>query len=228
MKIIKRLFDVVGALFLLVLLSPVLVILIILVRFKLGKPALFLQKRPGLNGKIFTIYKFRSMTDQRDAKGHLLSDDKRLTDFGRFLRSSSLDELPELINILNGSMSFVGPRPQLVRDMVFFDETQMRRQSVLPGLTGWAQVNGRNEISWEDKFKFDLEYVDGRSLLFDLKILYLTIGKVFKREGIQSYGMATAEDYGDYLLHAGQIPVEFYNRKIGEAELLLQKESEEI
>lgn len=212
MKISKRMIDVVGALLLLVLLSPLLAVLSILVRCKLGKPVVFSQKRPGLSGKIFTMYKFRSMTQEQDEKGNLLPDHIRLTRFGKVLRSTSLDELPELFNILKGDMSFVGPRPQLVRDMVFFTEEQMRRQTVVPGLTGWAQVNGRNAISWENKLSYDLEYIDKQSLFFDLQIMILTVKKVFCREDVQTEGMETAEDLGDYLLRTGKITKEEYNK----------------
>lgn len=217
----KRTFDLVASAVLLLILSPILGLIAILVKAKLGSPVLFKQYRPGKDGEIFGMYKFRSMTSETDSDGNLLPDEMRLTSFGAKLRNTSLDELPELFNILKGDMSFVGPRPQLVRDMVFFDEITMRRQSVLPGLTGWAQVNGRNSISWEDKFKYDLEYLDRRSLLFDLKILLLTFGKVFRSEGISSEGMATAEDYGDYLLRTGAVTKAEYDKKQESAKKLL-------
>ncbi len=166
------------------------------------------------------MYKFRTMTDERDADGELLSDDIRLTKFGKFLRSTSLDELPELFNILKGDMSIVGPRPQLVRDMVFMTPEQRKRHSVLPGLTGWAQVNGRNCVTWEEKLNFDLQYINDISFLGDWRIIFITISKVFKRDGISTEGMETAEDLGDYLLRIGQIDKEMYIRKIEESRKL--------
>jgi lipopolysaccharide/colanic/teichoic acid biosynthesis glycosyltransferase len=197
---IKRSMDIILSLFALIVLSPIIMIISLLVRIKLGKPVLFKQKRPGLFGKKFIIYKFRTMTEKRDKQGVLLSDEIRLTGFGKFLRSTSLDELPELFNILIGDMSIVGPRPQLIKDLIFMNEEQNKRHSVLPGLTGLAQVNGRNNITWEDKFKYDNEYITSISFMGDLKIILKTIENVFKREGISTEGMATAEDYGDYLL----------------------------
>ncbi|WP_130861674.1 sugar transferase [Bacilliculturomica massiliensis] len=226
MRVIKRGFDLICASFLVIILSPLLIVLSIVVRCKLGKPALFKQKRPGLDGRIFTMYKFRSMTDELDEDGNLLPDDLRMTDFGRLLRSSSLDELPELFNIIKGEMSFVGPRPQLIRDMVFFSDEQMQRQSVIPGLTGWAQVNGRNSISWEDKFRYDLEYIDNWSLGFDIKILWMTILKVFKREGIHTEGMETAEDYGVYLLRIGKIDLLTFEEGMDRANKLIEDYNE--
>lgn len=213
-RFFKRLFDFVLALIGLIVLSPVLLIVAILIRVKLGKPILFKQKRPGLNEKIFTLYKFRTMTDKRDENGNLLPDSERLTKFGKFLRSTSLDELPELFNILKGDMSFVGPRPQLIKDMIFMTNEQRLRHTVLPGLTGWAQVNGRNNITWEEKLAYDLEYVNNISFLFDIKIIIMTIYKVLKREGVTAQGMDTAEDLGDYLLKTGKIDLEKYNECI--------------
>ena len=204
-KYFKRPMDFILSLIALIVLSPVLLIVAILVRVKLGSPVIFKQERPGLNEEIFTMYKFRTMTDERDEDGELLSDSIRLTKFGRFLRASSLDELPELFNILKGDMSIVGPRPQLVRDMVFMTKEQRQRHSVLPGLTGWAQVNGRNDISWEEKLLLDLEYIDNINFIRDWKIIFMTATKVFKREGISTEGMDTAEDFGDYLLRKGVI-----------------------
>ena len=201
----KRPMDIILSLIALIVLSPILLIVAILVRIKLGSPVIFKQQRPGLNEKIFTMYKFRTMTDERDENGELLSDSIRLTKFGRLLRASSLDELPELFNILKGDMSIVGPRPQLVRDMVFMTKEQRQRHSVLPGLTGWAQVNGRNDISWEEKLLLDLEYIDNINFIRDWKIIFMTATKVFKREGISTEGMDTAEDFGDYLLRKGVI-----------------------
>ena len=204
-KYFKRPMDIILSLIALIVLSPILLIVALLVRIKLGSPVIFKQQRPGLNEKIFTMYKFRTMTDERDENGELLSDSIRLTKFGRLLRASSLDELPELFNILKGDMSIVGPRPQLVRDMVFMTKEQRQRHSVLPGLTGWAQVNGRNDISWEEKLLLDLEYIDNINFIRDWKIIFMTATKVFKREGISTEGMDTAEDFGDYLLRKGVI-----------------------
>lgn len=219
-RFIKRPMDFILSLIAIVVLSPVFLIVSILVKTKLGSPVLFKQKRPGLNEEIFMMYKFRTMTDERDASGELLPDDIRLTKFGKFLRSTSLDELPELFNILKGDMSIVGPRPQLVRDMVFMTPEQRKRHSVLPGLTGWAQVNGRNCVTWEEKLNFDLQYINDISFLGDWRIIFITISKVFKRDGISTEGMETAEDLGDYLLRIGQIDKEMYIRKIEESRKL--------
>ncbi len=183
-KYIKRLLDIIFSLIILLLLWPLFLIIAILVKLKLGSPVIFKQKRPGLNEKIFTLYKFRSMTDEKDENGNLLSDDIRLTKFGRILRSTSLDELPELINILKGEMSFVGPRPLLVEYLPLYNEDQKHRHDVRPGLTGLAQVNGRNLLSWEDRFLCDIRYVKEVSLINDIKIILKTIILVFKREGI--------------------------------------------
>ncbi len=191
----KRLLDFILSLIALVVLSPVFLIIALLVRIKLGSPVLFKQERPGLNEKIFTIYKFRTMTDERDENGELLPNHLRLTKFGRALRSSSLDELPELFNILKGDMSFIGPRPLLIEYLPLYNEQQRRRHAVRPGLTGLAQVNGRNAITWEEKFNYDLEYVDNLSFLLDLKILVKTIVKVLKREGINSSEAVTMEKF---------------------------------
>jgi len=192
-KYVKRLFDIILSLLAIVLLSPLLAILSLLVRIKLGSPVLFRQKRPGYKGEIFELMKFRTMTDKKDEKGELLPDEIRLTDFGKKLRSTSLDELPEFFNILKGDMSFVGPRPLLVQYLPLYNREQARRHDVLPGLTGWAQVNGRNAISWEEKFKYDVEYVDRLSFLMDLKIVFMTVKSVLKREGISSETSATME-----------------------------------
>jgi len=207
---LKRSMDFILSLIAIIVLSPVLIIAALLVRTKLGSPVIFKQKRPGLNGKIFTLCKFRTMTDERDESGNLRPDKIRLTKFGRILRSTSLDELPELINILKGDMSVIGPRPQLVKDMAFFNEEQMKRQSVVPGLSGLAQVNGRNCISWEDKFNYDLQYIENITFLGDWKIILQTIINVFKKKGIHSEGMATAEDFGDYLLREQRISEDEY------------------
>ncbi len=220
-RFFKRVIDILCALAAIVVFSWLYIIVAVLVRAKLGSPVLFKQKRPGLDGKIFTLYKFRTMTDERDADGNLLPDDIRLTKFGKFLRNTSLDELPEAFNILKGDMSVVGPRPQLVRDMVFFTEEQMRRQSVKPGLSGWAQINGRNGITWEQKINFDLEYIEKISFKFDVKIIFMTVWKAFvKQDGISQEGMDTAEDYGDYLLRTEKVDKETYDR--------LQEESKEL
>ena len=175
------------------LLSPVLIVLAILVRVKLGSPVLFRQKRPGYHGEIFGLMKFRTMTDERDENGELLPDEVRLTPFGKKLRSTSLDELPEFFNILKGEMSFVGPRPLLVQYLPLYNEEQAHRHDVLPGLTGWAQVNGRNAISWEKKFEYDVYYTRNISFLLDLKIVFMTVGRVIKRDGISSETHATME-----------------------------------
>ena len=204
-RFFKRPMDFILSFIAIIVLSPVLLVVALLVRIKLGSPVIFKQKRPGLNEKIFTLYKFRTMTDQRDKFGELLPDSVRLTKFGRFLRSTSLDELPELFNILRGDMSIVGPRPQLVRDMVFMSEEQRQRHSVHPGLTGWAQVNGRNNVTWEEKFSLDLEYIEDISVIKDWKIIFMTVAKVFKKDDISTEGMDTAEDLGDYLLRIGKV-----------------------
>jgi lipopolysaccharide/colanic/teichoic acid biosynthesis glycosyltransferase len=187
--------DFILALIAIIVLSPVILVVAILVRLKLGSPVLFKQKRPGLNEKIFMMYKFRTMTDERDEKGELLPDSVRLTKFGKFLRSTSLDELPELFNILKGDMSIVGPRPLLVQYLPLYNEHQKRRHEIRPGLTGLAQVNGRNAISWEDKFDLDVKYVDHVSFVVDIKIIFLTIKKVLVREGINSETSVTMEPF---------------------------------
>lgn len=191
----KRLLDIFISFSALVLLSPVFLCLYFLVRVKLGKPVIFKQERPGKNEKVFTMYKFRSMTSETDKVGNLLSDDERLTPFGKMLRSASLDELPELWNIFKGDMSLVGPRPLLVKYLPLYNEEQRRRHDVRPGLTGWAQINGRNSISWQEKFTLDVWYVDNYSFLLDMKILLKTVEKVMSRDGINQEGQATAEDF---------------------------------
>ena len=178
-----------------ILVLPFLGVLALLVRISLGSPVLFRQLRPGKNGKPFVLYKFRTMLDKRDGSGDLLKDDARLTRIGRFLRSTSLDELPELFNVLKGEMSLVGPRPLLMQYLDRYTPEQARRNEVKPGLTGWAQVNGRNAITWEDKFKLDVWYVDHQSLWLDLKILGMTVLKVIRREGISEEGQATAQEF---------------------------------
>ena len=222
---IKRKLDILLAGGALVALSPVMAVTAWQVRKKLGSPVLFTQLRPGKGEKIFKMYKFRTMTDERDAKGNLLPDEQRLTEFGKFLRESSLDELPELFNILKGDMSIVGPRPQLVRDMVFMTKEQRRRHKVAQGLTGLAQVSGRNNISWEEKLTYDQEYVKHITFLGDLKIIFKTIGNVLKKEDINTDGMATAEDFGDYLLRTGQVNQEIYDRKQRIARRICEKNS---
>ena len=194
-RAIKRCIDVIFSGVALLVLAPVYLVLMVLVRVKLGKPVFFSQERPGRYGKIFRMYKFRSMTDARNEKGELLPDEERLTDFGRMLRATSLDELPELWNIFNGDMSIVGPRPLLVRYLPRYNKRQRHRHDVRPGLTGWAQVNGRNAISWEQKFEYDIEYVKKESFLFDLRIILLTIVKVLSRSGINQEGNATMEEF---------------------------------
>lgn len=200
-RFIKRPMDFILSLMAIVVLSPVLIIVAVLVRLKLGSPVLFKQKRPGLNEKIFTMYKFRTMTDEKDENGELLPDSVRLTKFGRMLRSTSLDELPELFNIIKGDMSIVGPRPLLIQYLELYNEHQKRRHEVRPGLSGHAQVNGRNAISWEDKFNLDVEYVDNVSFIGDWKIIFLTIKKVFVKEGISSDTSVTMEPFRGSVNH---------------------------
>ena len=191
----KRTFDLILAVPALILLLPVWIVLTLLVRAKLGAPVLFRQQRPGLHGKPFTLLKFRTMTDALDAGGNLLPDAERLTAFGRFLRSTSLDELPELFNVITGDMSLVGPRPLVMEYLERYTPEQMRRHEVRPGVSGWAQVNGRNALSWERKFELDVWYVDHVSLWLDLKIIALTIWKILKREGISQAGHATMQEF---------------------------------
>lgn len=194
-KYIKRLLDFLLSLLALCILSPVLLILIVLGAIIMGGNPFFAQQRPGRNEKIFKLIKFRTMTNRKDDQGNLLPDEQRLTKYGRFLRSTSLDELPELINILLGHMSIVGPRPLLVKYLPLYNEEQRHRHDVRPGLTGWAQVNGRNAISWEEKFRLDLEYVENISFAMDLNTVFLTVWKIFKREGISSESSATMEEF---------------------------------
>ena len=194
-RYIKRLLDVVLSGMALIVLSPVLLITALLVRTKLGSPVVFCQERPGKNEQIFKLYKFRTMTDERDEHGQLLPDEVRLTKFGRLLRSTSLDELPELWNIFRGDMSIVGPRPLLVKYLPLYNESQKHRHDVTPGLTGWAQVNGRNAISWEEKFELDIWYTKHISLALDVKIVFMTVMKVFRREGISSDSAVTMEEF---------------------------------
>jgi lipopolysaccharide/colanic/teichoic acid biosynthesis glycosyltransferase len=191
----KRLFDVVLTSISLVLILPVMAIIAALVRIYLGSPVIFKQVRPGFRGRPFPIYKFRTMTDARDAQGELLPDAERLTALGRFLRTTSLDELPELLNVLRGEMSLVGPRPLLMQYLERYSPQQARRHDVLPGITGWAQINGRNILTWEDKFNLDVWYVDHWSFWLDVKILALTLWKVLKREGINPPGQETMDEF---------------------------------
>ena len=209
-KFFKRFLDLILSIFLLLFLSPILIVTSVLIRIKLGSPIIFKQIRPGLRNEYFKVYKFRTMLNLKDSKGKLLSDEDRLTKFGKFLRSTSLDELPELFNILRGQMSFVGPRPQLVSDVLFMSKEQNKRHDVMPGLTGLAQINGRNQIDWEKKIEFDLDYIKRITFLGDVKILYKTFCKVLKRDGITTEGMATSIDFGDYLLQKEKITFEEY------------------
>ena len=226
---IKRLLDIVCALLAVIVFCWLYGIVAMLVRIKLGSPVIFTQPRPGKkdkNGreKIFKLYKFRTMTDERDEDGKLLPDEIRLTSFGKKLRETSLDELPEAWNILRGDMSIIGPRPQLVRDMVFMTPEQRQRHNVRPGLSGLAQINGRNCIEWEDKLDYDLQYIKKISFVEDLKIALTTVVKVFKTESISYEGMATAEDFGDYLLRTGKISEWEYEEKQVEAEKILKND----
>jgi sugar transferase EpsL len=191
----KRLFDLAFSLAGVILLSPFLLIIAILIWVKTGRPILYKQQRPGYKGKPFAIYKFRTMTDKHDPAGNLLPDSKRLTALGRFLRSTSLDEFPEIFNILKGDMSWVGPRPLLMQYLGRYSKEQMRRHDVLPGVTGWAQVNGRNTLSWQEKFRLDVWYVDHWRFWLDIQILWMSVWKVLRREGISQDGHATAEEF---------------------------------
>ncbi len=194
-NLIKPLLDRFGALILLILFSPIIVLTALIIAIRIGRPIFFTQQRPGLHGRMFTIYKFRTMSDERDANGKLLSDDLRLKGVGKCVRSLSLDELPQLINVLKGEMSFIGPRPLLPEYLPLYTPEQSRRHDVKPGITGWAQINGRNAISWEEKFRYDVEYARNISFWLDLKIFFITLKKVFKREGISQQGEATMENF---------------------------------
>lgn len=226
-KYVKRSVDVICATGAIVVFSPLYLGVAILVKTKLGSPVLFTQDRPGLIGPdgketVFKMYKFRTMTDERDENGELLPDDVRLTKFGKWLRNTSLDELPEAFNILNGTMSIIGPRPQLVRDMVFMSDEQRMRHTAKPGLSGLAQINGRNSISWEEKINWDLKYIRKISFLEDMRIIFSTVKKAFiKQEGITQDDMATAEDYGDYLLRTEKVDKVEYEDKQGQAKTIL-------
>ena len=192
---IKRILDFIISLIALIVFSPIMIIVAILVYVKLGSPIIFKQDRPGKDGKVFKMYKFRTMLDSYNKFGEALPDEERLTKFGKILRSTSLDELPELINVIKGDMSLVGPRPLLVEYLELYSEEQNRRHDVRPGITGWAQVNGRNSISWDEKLNLDVEYVDNLSFILDIKILFLTVYKVFKRDGINQDGNVTIEKF---------------------------------
>ena len=220
----KRARDLCLSLILLILFWWVLAIVALLVRFKLGSPVLFRQPRPGKDEKIFNLYKFRSMTDERDENGNLLPDEMRLTKFGKALRATSLDELPEVFNIVLGEMAIIGPRPQLVRDMLFMTPEQRRRHCVRPGLSGLAQVNGRNAIAWDDKLAYDLDYIEHITFAGDVAIFFKTLAKAFvKQEGITEDGMATAADYGDYLLAMKRVTREKYDDLQAQAKKLLDE-----
>ena len=219
-RYIKRFFDILCSLTAIVFFSWLYLLVAVLVRIKLGAPVLFVQPRPGMpdpetgQERVFRMYKFRSMSDARDEKGELLPDEVRLGRFGKWLRATSLDELPEAFNILKGDMSLIGPRPQLVRDMVFMTPRQRMRHTAKPGLSGLAQVNGRNAIDWEDKLEWDLRYIEKVSFRNDIRIILMTVRKAFvTQEGIAAEGMATAEDFGDYLLHRGRVSREEYEGK---------------
>ena len=221
-KCLKRIVDFTASLLGLLVLSPVFLILIVLGAVKMKGNPFFTQLRPGKDEKIFRLIKFRTMTCEKDEKGNLLPDEKRLTKYGKILRSTSLDELPELINILKGDMTLVGPRPQLVRDMVFMTKEQRVRHSIRPGLTGLAQVSGRNNITWEQKLQYDLTYIrSGITLWGDIKILFMTVGKVFRREDTVREGTVSDMDFGDWLLQKGEVTEEMYKARQEEAKELL-------
>lgn len=221
-RFVKRPLDIICALLAIICFCWLYAIVAILVKIKLGSPVLFKQMWPGFNEKIFPLYKFRTMTDERDENGELLPDEVRLTKFGKWLRSTSLDELPEAFNILNGTMSVIGPRPQLVRDMVFMTPDQRRRHCVKPGLSGQAQVNGRNGISWEEKLDWDLKYIEKITFIGDLRIIGQTVMKAFiKQEGVVREGTASDMDFGDYLLSKGVVSKEEYDKRQEVARALL-------
>lgn len=220
---LKRAFDFCCALFALIVLSPFLLIFMITGAVFMGGNPFFTQPRPGKDEKIFYLIKFRTMSNAKDRKGNLLPDEVRLNRYGKFLRTTSVDELPELINILKGDMAVIGPRPQLVRDMVFMSQEQRKRHSVRPGLSGLAQVNGRNVITWEDKLSWDLKYIKKITFLGDVKIIIETLGKVFKRADINCEGTVSDIDFGDYLLDKGAVSKEEYDKKQTEAKELLRR-----
>ena len=218
----KRVMDFTLALIALLVLSPVLLVLTVVGAIAMGGNPFFTQLRPGKDEKIFRLIKFRSMNNKRAPNGELLSDEERLVPYGKFLRSTSLDELPSLLNIIKGDLSIVGPRPQLVRDMVFMTADQRRRHTVRPGLTGLAQCNGRNNMSWEKKFEYDLQYIEKITFWGDVKIIFKTAFKVLKRDGINEEGMATAADLGDYLLSKGQVDADTCATRQAEAKELMR------
>lgn len=220
---LKRVFDFCCALLALIILSPFLLVFMILGAAFMGGNPFFTQLRPGKDEKIFKLIKFRTMSNEKDKDGNFLSDEKRLNRYGKFLRSTSVDELPELFNILKGDMAVIGPRPLLVRDMVFMTDEQRRRHSVRPGLSGLAQVNGRNMISWEDKMSWDLEYIEKITFIGDVSIIFQTIGRVFKRADINREGTVSDMDFGDYLLQKGAVSKEDYDKKQAEAKELLRR-----
>lgn len=217
----KRFFDILLSGLALIILSPVMLIVAIISRIKIGKGVIFCQYRPGKNGKIFKLYKFRSMTNKKDADGNLLPDKDRMTWWGTVLRKSSLDELPQLWNIFKGDMSIVGPRPRMMEECVFLDESQMDRFKVRPGITGWAQVNGRNSITLDKVVQFDKQYVEKVSIWFDIKIIFKTVICIFKRKDINKEGTVSNEFHGDYLLRTGQIDQQYYNEKIALAKQMI-------
>ena len=225
-KFFKRFFDVTLSFLAIIILSPIFLLTYIFSLIFLGGNPIFRQYRPGKDGKIFALYKFRSMTNKKDKDGNLLPDKDRITWWGKILRKTSLDELPQLFNILKGDMSIVGPRPRMVEECVFLDETQQDRFSVRPGITGWAQVNGRNTITLDKVVQFDKEYVEKISFGFDIKILFKTVGYVFKRKGINKEGTVSNEFHGDYLLRTGQITKDYYDEKINLAKTMIKQAKE--
>lgn len=223
----KRFFDILFSGLALIILSPLFLIISIISLINIGHPVIFSHYRPGKNNKIFKFYKFRSMTNERDENGNLLPDEKRLTKYGKFLRKSNFDELPQLWNIFIGNMSFIGPRPKLVRDIVFFNEEQNKRSVIRPGITGWAQVNGRNDSSWEATIKYDLEYINCKNMFWmDIKIFFKTIGLFLKRNRSEELGTANHEfyRYGDYLLKTGKISQEEYDAGVEKAKQMTGKD----
>ncbi len=224
-RFLKRFFDIVLSGGALIVFSPVMLVVAILIRVKLGGPVVFCQYRPGKNNKIFKLYKFRSMTNEKDENGNLLPDEKRLTKFGKMLRRTSLDELPQLWNIFKGDMSIIGPRPRMVQECVFLKEEDLNKRSrVKPGLTGLAQVNGRNNITFDKVVEYDKQYVDNLNLKLDTKIFFKTIGKVLKKSDINKNGTATNEFYGDMLLREGTISEQEYKAKIQEANDIIEQQ----
>lgn len=229
----KRVLDIICALLAMILFFWLYAAVGILVKIKLGSPVIFKQVRPGKIDKktgkerLFVLYKFRTMTNQKDNEGNLLPDEIRLTKFGAWLRSTSLDEIPEVINILKGDMSVIGPRPQLVRDMVFMTREQRERHKIRPGLTGLAQINGRNAINWDEKFSLDLRYIEKESFFFDIKVFFKTVLKVVKRENITEEGKETAEDYGDYLLRLKYLTKTEWEQRMGTIESVIEKGKED-